>query len=250
MKISIITVSYNSDKTIKETIQSVASQTHKDIEYIVIDGESTDGTLEIVKSFGGVVSRLVSEPDAGIYDAMNKGLSLATGEVVGFLNSDDFFQDSQVVAMISEAMSDPVIDACYGDLVYVDRKDIGRVIRYWKSRDYVGGLCSTGWMPAHPTFYARRILYKTHGGFDLNFKLQADFEMALRLLDIEKIKTIYMPKIMVHMRIGGATNLSLKNIIIGNIEASNACLKHGLNGGITFIARKIASRIPQFLKRP
>jgi glycosyltransferase involved in cell wall biosynthesis len=250
MKISIITVSYNSDKTIKETIQSVALQAYKDIEYIVVDGGSNDGTLEIIKSFGSVVSRVRSEPDAGIYDAMNKGLSLATGEVVGFLNSDDFFQDSQVVGIIAEAMSDPAVDACYGDLVYVDRKNADRVIRYWKSKEYVGGLCSIGWMPAHPTFYARRILYKLHGGFDLNFKLQADFEMALRLLDIVKIKTIYLPKVMVRMRIGGATNLSIKNIITGNIEASNACHKHGLSGGIIFIMRKIASRIPQFFSRP
>lgn len=250
MKISIITVAYNSGKTIRETIQSVALQSYGDIEYIVIDGGSKDDTIGIVKSFGGIVDQLISEPDGGIYYAMNKGLSLASGEIVGFLNSDDFFVDSNVINDIAKALADPAVDACYGDLIYVDQNDTSKVIRYWKSQDYKNGLCSSGWMPAHPTFYVRRVIYRRYGNFDTSFHLQADYEMALRLLDINKIKTIYIPKILVRMRIGGASNLSLKNIIIGNIEASNACRKYGLRGGIGFIIRKILSRIPQFLKRP
>jgi glycosyltransferase involved in cell wall biosynthesis len=250
MKISIITVAYNSAKTIRDTIQSVAIQSYSDIEYIIIDGGSEDDTIEIVKSFENIVDQFISEPDGGIYYAMNKGLSLASGEIVGFLNSDDFLVDSNVITDIVKALDDLTVDACYGDLVYVDQIDTCKVVRYWKSQDYKNGLCSSGWMPAHPTFYVRREIYIRYGNFDTSFHLQADYEMALRLLDIYKIKTIYIPKILVRMRIGGASNLSLKNIVLGNIEASKACRKYGLRGGIGFVIRKILSRIPQFLRRP
>lgn len=250
MKISIITVCYNSAATISNTLQSVREQTYADIEHIVVDGGSSDDTLALVAAEGVHVAKLVSEPDGGIYDAMNKGLAIATGEVVGFLNSDDVFAGADVVSKIAQVMKDPLVDACYGDLVYVATEDMSKVVRYWKSREYQVGLCARGWMPAHPTFYVRRKVYQCHGGFDLSLKLQADFEMALRLLDISQIRTAYLPEILVRMRIGGASNSSLKNIIKGNIEAARACRKHGLPGGVVFVARKVVSRIPQFFSRP
>lgn len=250
MKISVITVCFNSAKTIGSTLESVRMQSHGDIEHIVVDGGSSDGTLEIVSQTGGHVARLISESDNGIYDAMNKGLAIATGEVVGFLNSDDVFNGEDVLSKISHALSNPAIDACYGDLVYVAENDLNRVVRYWKSREYKTGLCAKGWMPAHPTFYARKAVYQRHGVFDISLKLQADFEMALRLLEIARIRTVYIPEILVRMRAGGVSNASLLNIVKGNIEASSACRKHGLSGGLIFVAWKICSRLPQLFCRP
>ncbi len=250
MKISVITVCYNSAPTIAYTLRSVHAQTHGEIEHIVIDGGSSDDTLAVVAAEGKHVATLVSERDRGIYDAMNKGLALATGDVVGFLNSDDVFAHHDVIARIAQTMRPSDIDACYGDLVYVSQADTEKVVRYWKSREYQAGLCAKGWMPAHPTFYARRTIYQQHGEFDLSMKLQADFEMALRLLDIGGIRTQYLPEILVRMRTGGASNASLRNVLLGNFEAARACRKHGLPGGLNFIVGKMLSRLPQFLRRP
>lgn len=250
MKISIITVCYNSAGTLADTLASVREQSYPNIEHIVVDGASSDGSMEIIRASGQRVAKVVSEPDQGIYDAMNKGIQLATGDVVGFLNSDDVFAHNDVVFRIAKTMLRTSIDACYGDLVYVSKDDMNKTVRYWKSRTYQPGLCAKGWMPAHPTFYARRSVYERHGGFDLNFELQADFEMALRLLDVEGIRPRYLPEVLVRMRIGGASNASLRNMIQGNLEAAMACRKHGLPGGFRFIAGKILSRIPQFVLRP
>ena len=250
MKVSIITVCYNSAATLADTLASVRGQSYPHIEHIVVDGASSDGTLGIIRTEGLRVATFVSEPDRGIYDAMNKGMQLATGDVVGFLNSDDVFAHDGVVSKIAQEMLNPSIDACYGDLVYVAQNDANKVVRYWKSREYQQGLCARGWMPAHPTFYVRRAVYQRHGYFDLSLKLQADFEMALRLLDIGKIRTAYLPEVLVRMRAGGASNASVRNVIRGNLEAARACRKHGLPGGVRFIAGKILSRIPQFLRRP
>jgi glycosyltransferase involved in cell wall biosynthesis len=250
MKISIITVAYNSAATILDTLRSVASQTYADIEYIVIDGGSRDDTVALVQRYAASKTILVSEPDKGIYDAMNKGLALATGDVVGFLNSDDILANKEVISKIANEFSDSKIDACYGDLVYVAQDDLSKVVRYWKSRSYEPGLCAKGWMPAHPTFYVRRSVYQRHGGFDLSMKLQADFEMALKLLHTHQIRTKYLPEVLVRMRMGGASNASIKNVILGNMEASRACIKHGVPGGFLFIVRKVLSRIPQFFQRP
>jgi glycosyltransferase involved in cell wall biosynthesis len=247
LKISIITVAFNSANTIAETMQSVAIQDYPHIEHIIIDGASTDGTIDIVEKYAISSAIVKSEPDEGIYDAMNKGLAIATGDVVGFLNSDDVFNDAKSVSMISQAMCADDIDACYADLIYVSQANPSRVVRFWKSCTYKTGLCAQGWMPAHPTFYVRKTIYEKHGFFDHRLKLQADFEMALRLLEIHKIKTAYIPYVLVKMRTGGASNASIKNIIRGNLEASQACIQNGLPGGIIFIFKKIMSRVPQFI---
>ena len=249
LKISIITVSYNSAATIKDTIDSVASQKYPEVEHVIVDGSSRDGTVAIVKDSPSV-TRMVSEPDNGIYDAMNKGLAMVTGDIVGTLNADDFYADETVLAQVAEAFSDSDVDACYADLVYVSQQDTAKVIRYWKSQNFKSGLFKKGWMPAHPTFFVRRRVYEQLGGFNLQFPRQADFELSMRLLEVYRVKSIYVPKVWVRMRIGGASNNSLKSILKGNWEAYKACKLHGLNVGPFFIPRKILSRLPQFFFRP
>ena len=250
MKISVITVSYNSAATIADTLHSVGEQTHLDIEHIVIDGGSKDDTLLLVKARGKRVGKIISERDSGIYDAMNKGLALATGDVVGFLNSDDVYADTETLQRVAQAFRDPQVDVVYGDLVFVAKDDADRVVRYWKSGEYSPGACATGWMPPHPTFYARRSVYEIHGGFDLAFPVAADFEMALRLLDKAHVRSHYIPSVLVRMRMGGESTRSLKSVFLQNRETSRACLKHGLPGGARFVLRRLLSKLPQLVHRP
>lgn len=250
MKVSIITVVYNGAATIADTVRSVATQSYRDIEYIVVDGASTDGTLSILRGFREHITTLVSEPDRGIYDAMNKGIALATGDIIGFLNSDDMYVDDAAIADVANCFRDPGVDACYADLVYVDPNDLNRVLRYWRSREYVHGLFRNGWMPAHPTFFVRRGIYQRLGGFDLDYRLQSDFELTMRFLHVHRIRTMYLPRVLVKMRLGGVTNRSLRNIIKGNIEAYRATRKHKLGVSWLFMVRKIVSRLPQLLARP
>jgi len=205
--------------------------------------------MEIVNRHRDRLAKVVSAPDSGIYDAMNKGIALASGDVIGFLNSDDCFSSPVELEFVAKAFEDPNVEACYADLVYVGEHDPGKVIRYWKSKEYQYGQFRTGWMPAHPTFYVRRSVYREFGGFDLQFRLQADFELAMRLLEVHRIRSVYIPRVMVKMRMGGATNNSLMNILKGNREAYRACLKHGLPVTPLFMLRKIMSRIPQFFSR-
>lgn len=250
MKISIITVCYNSAETIGATLQSVREQTHPDIEHIVIDGGSGDTTLEVISVEGSNVAKVVSEPDHGIYDAMNKGLLIASGDVVGFLNSDDVLAHPTVISRIAETMANPSTDACHGDLVYVAQRDLSKVVRYWKSREYRPGQFERGWVPAHPTFYARRALYQRYGGFDLKFGLAADFDILLRLFESCGIRSKYIPEVLVKMRLGGATNASLRNVFQQNMEIANAFRKYGLRPGLKLFAFRLITRISQFVRKP
>lgn len=249
MKISIITVCYNSAATIQDTLTSIANQDHPDVEHIVVDGGSKDDTVVMVKSAPSV-TKFISEQDNGIYDAMNKGIAMATGDVVGTLNADDFYIDHTVLSQVANVFSDPSVDACYADLVYVDQKDTNKIVRYWQSRTYQHGLFKKGWMPAHPTFFVRRHLYDELGNFDLEFKIQSDFELTMRFLEIYRINSVYLPNILVKMRTGGISNNSLRNIIKGNIEAYRACKKNHLLITPLFNLQKILSRLPQFFNRP
>lgn len=249
MKISIITVCYNSENTIGDTITSIASQKYTGCEHIIVDGASRDGTVDIIINASSI-TKFISEPDNGIYDAMNKGISLTSGEVIGILNSDDFYADDTILTQVAEVFKDASIQACYADLVYVGQEDTSRVIRYWKSRDFKPGLFKRGWMPAHPTFFVRKEVYEQFGKFDLQYPRQADFELTMRFLEINQIKSRYIPKIWVKMRIGGTSNNSIKGLIKGNLEACRACKKHQLNVGPFFIIKKILSRIPQFFSKP
>lgn len=247
-KISVITVAYNNVATIEDTIRSVAAQTHAPVEHIIIDGASTDGTLDVIRRHSDKIAIFRSEPDRGMYDAMNKGLAMASGDIIGFLNADDVYADSRVLEIIADVIEGRDVDACYGDLVYVDRFNPDKIVRYWKSQPYRDGLFEKGWMPAHPTFYTKRWVYEKFGGYDPAYRRQSDFELTLRFLAVHRIKSDYIPKVLIRMRSGGASR-ELMHILEGNIEAYRACCKHLLNVTPFFIARKILSRVPQFFRR-
>lgn len=247
MKISIVTVCYNSSQTIKSTLESVALQSYRNFEHLIVDGGSTDGTLDIIRAWREHPIRMVSESDEGIYDAMNKGLALATGDVVGCLNSDDFYADSSVLEKIANAFQDGSVDACYGDLVYVSQ-DSRRILRYWKSQPFVKGSFAKGWCPAHPTFYVRKSVIDRLGLFDRSFKLAADMEFMMRYLEHGKIRSIYISDVLIKMRVGGATNQSWKNIVQQNNEIFIALQKEGVQlSKPLFLMRKLKSRIYQFV---
>jgi len=246
MKISIITVCYNSAKTIEDTLKSVASQKDLNIEHIVIDGASTDETLQIIKQHDSV-TRLISEPDKGIYDAMNKGISLATGDVIGTLNADDFYMDDHVLSDVAKIFLDPNIDACYGDLLYVSEANTDHAVRFWKSTNYKHGLFKSGWMPAHPTFFVRKNVYERLGNFDLNYKIAADFELLFRFNEKNKVNTKYLPKVLVKMRLGGTTNKNVSNIIWQNKEIFTILRAYYADFSILkFAAKKLINRFLQF----
>lgn len=246
MKITVITVSYNSAATIADTVRSVASQSHPDVEHLVIDGRSTDGTVQVVETHRHPNLVLTSEPDKGIYDAMNKGLSRATGEVVGFLNADDFYADADVLTRIRKAFEDdPRVEASFGDLLYVT-EDNQSVVRYWKSQPFVAGSFARGWSPAHPTFYIRRSALERLGSFDLSYRLAADTEMMMRYLEKGRVRSAYIPAVQVRMRMGGATNRSLHNIFRQNQEIFRALKKNGVPYSlVSFMFHKLASRFWQ-----
>ena len=191
--VSIVTIVYNNAEYIKDAIQSVLSQDYPHIEYVVIDGGSTDGTIEIVEDYLEQISILLSEPDEGIYDAMNKGIQASTGDIIGFLNSDDFYPSRSVIKRVVETLKNPSLMACFGDLCYVDRNDVSRIVRYWKSSRFVPSLFSKGWCPPHPTFFVRRCIYDQYGGFNLSYKIAADVELMMRFMEHCYIPVLYIP---------------------------------------------------------
>jgi len=251
MKISIITACYNSASTIRDTLKTIEMQTHKDIEHIVIDGGSTDGTLEILNEYRENIAYLVSEPDEGLYEAMNKGIKKATGDVIGLLHSNDLFANEHSLSYVVNALADLTIDACYGDLVYVQPENINKVARYWKSRSFTPDLIYKGFMPAHPTFYVRKEIHEKYSMlFDVSYKLAADYEVLLRLLGTHKIRTQYIPNVMVKMRLGGTTNKSIKNIINQNKEILRALKQHHYKyTPALIILNKLLNRTQQYLMR-
>ncbi len=250
MKISVVTVVLNAASTIEQTMDSVQGQNHDEIEHIVIDGGSTDGTNEILQRHADKISRLMIEPDKGIYDAMNKGIAMATGDIIGFLNADDVFDNDSILSKICNVFSDQTIMAAYANLVYVKSDDIHNVVRYWQSQDYRPGLFEKGWMPAHPTFYVRREIYEKYGGFDLNYQFHADYAITAKFMAVKQIKTKFVAETWVRMRMGGSSNRSLANIIRGNLESYDACKKLGLNMSPMYFVTKFLMRLPQFFRRP
>jgi glycosyltransferase involved in cell wall biosynthesis len=249
-RISVVTVCWNSAATIEDTLRSVAGQTHPDVEHVVIDGASSDRTLEIVKRFPHV-ARLVSERDRGIYDAMNKGLALATGEIIGTLNADDFYADNDALAQVAAAFADPSVEIVYGDLCYVGEHDTSRIVRYWRSSDFQPGLFRHGWCPPHPSFFVRRTAYERYGNFDLSYRIASDVDLTMRFLEVHRARARHIPRVLVSMRMGGTTNRSLRNILNQNREIWRSMKKHGLRPGLaTFLGGKILSRATQFLRRP
>jgi len=248
MKISIITVSYNSAATIRDTIDSVLGQDYKNVEFIIVDGKSTDETAAIVQSYGTAITTFISEKDKGLYDAMNKGIALATGEVIGILNSDDFYAHDQVLSKVASAFHENA-DGLYADLVYVSAENPKKIVRTWKSGNYTENAFLKGWMPPHPTFFVRRSVYEKYGRFTDQLKSAADYELMLRFIHKHKIPLVYLPEITVHMRAGGKSNASLKNRLKANKEDRLAWKLNNLKPGTFTFLRKPLSKLAQFLRR-
>ena len=216
MKISIITVVRNNVATINDAINSVLSQTYKNIEYIVIDGASTDGTVGVVQSYTNKIDKFITEKDHGLYDAMNKGITLATGDIIGILNSDDMYFDINVIEDIANTFLEKKTDSVFGDLHYVDKNNTNKVMRHWKTSDFKLGSFAKGWHPPHPSFFAKKEVYEKYGLFDLELSISADFDLMLRFLEKHQISSVYLPKTLVKMRTGGQSNNSIRNIITSN----------------------------------
>ncbi len=249
MKISIITVCYNSAKTIQDCIQSVVNQSYSNLEYILIDGQSTDNTLEIVYSFGSKISQVISEQDKGMYDAINKGIKLATGDIIGILNSDDMYVDELVLSEVVQKMKATNADALYADLNYVDQMDTNKVIRYWKSGEYKKGSFLSGWMPPHPTFFIKKDFYLQYGGYSLDLVSAADYELMLRMIHKNSAKMAYLPRVIVNMRVGGMSNSSLSNRLRANKEDRKAWEMNGLTPRSFTLLFKPLRKLIQYVKR-
>jgi glycosyltransferase involved in cell wall biosynthesis len=247
--VSIITVTYNSKSTISDTIRSVLEQTYPGIEYIIIDGLSTDGTQDIVRSFGTKISKFVSEKDIGIYDAINKGIRLSTGEIIGILNSDDSFYTDQVIERVVSAFNEDDIHAVYGDIQFFDREDPSKIVRYYSSKRFNPGMFKFGIMPAHPSFYAKRELFEKFGYYKTDYKIAADFELLIRFLNIHKIRTKYIQMPFVSMRPGGISNKSVISNITLNKEIARACRENGIKTNYLYIYSKYFFKIFEFFGR-
>nr|AXL96544.1 glycosyltransferase [Providencia alcalifaciens] len=248
MKVSIITATYNSSQTIIDTIKSLEEQTYSNIEYIIIDGASKDNTLELIKENCTKVSIIISEPDKGIYDALNKGISVSTGDIVGFLHSDDIFAYPEAIEDLVKTLETNQSQAVYADLEYVSKENIKNVIRKWTSGYYKYSKLKKGWMPPHPTFYMKRELYNIYGKFDLGFKISADYDSLLRYLWSNKVSISYLPKVVTKMRIGGESNRSLMNILKKTKEDIRALKKNNISWFYPVIMKNI-SKLPQFIKK-
>ncbi|MEL4387169.1 glycosyltransferase family 2 protein [Shewanella xiamenensis] len=246
MKVSVITATYNSASTIQDTLRSLEQQTYHDIEYIIVDGASTDDTLAIIGNESSRVTKIISEPDRGIYDALNKGILAATGDVVGFLHSDDVFASVDSVQQIVNTFVQDDKDAVYGDLQYVSADDTSKVIRLWKSGHYSRNKLKLGWMPPHPTFYMKRECYEKLGVFDLSYRIAGDYDSLLRYLWVGHVTMSYCEHVLIKMRVGGASNRSLKNIWLKSCEDNRALKNSGL-AAIPALFWKNFSKIPQFI---
>jgi glycosyltransferase len=248
MKISIITPTYNSEETIAQCLLSIYSQGYSDIEQIIIDGKSTDKTIDLLHASDHRLAKIISEPDQGIYDAMNKGLRLATGDIIGILNSDDLYIDDHVIGDVVNLMVKTGADCLYADLFYVSSGNTDKVLRYWQSKEFVPGSFAKGWHPPHPTFFVRREIYEKYGLFDTNFKVSADFELMLRFLEKHRISTCYLPRPILKMRMGGHSSGTIRNILIGNAHIYKAFLKNGIPVSPLYFMYRFYPKVLQMLK--
>ena len=238
MKLTLITATYNSERNISDCLNSVSSQTYSNVEHIIIDGGSCDKTVEIIKS-GSTFSKIISEPDQGIYDALNKGIKIATGDIIGFLHSDDLLDDSNTLSDIVERFKNSNADGVYGDLLYVNKDNTNKTIRHWKSKAFHQRNLRYGWMPAHPTLFLKKKIFEKHGLFDLSFKIAADYDFMLRILKDSELKFEYLPKVITKMRVGGASNKNLSNILQKSREDLRAIRKNNIGGFHTLIFKNL-----------
>jgi len=248
LKVSVVTVCYNSADTIEDTIRSVLSQQHDRLEYVVVDGGSTDGTLDILARYQDQIDKVVSERDRGIYDAMNKGVHLAEGELVGFLNADDVYARPTVISEVAATAQADHADGVYGDLMYIGRRDTQRIVRYWRAGPYRPKAFYSGWVPPHPTFFCRTALYHEFGGYNPEYRIAGDFELMLRFIEKQHINVQYIPKPFVRMRVGGRAN-TVRGILQGNREIIHAFHSNGLAFPLHFFCLRLLRRVPQILRR-
>lgn len=249
MKISIITVSFNAESTIEDTIRSVIGQTYTDVEYIIIDGGSTDATLAIIDKYREQISLVVSEPDKGIYDGMNKGIARATGDYIGILNADDVYVDHSVIEEVVDVLSAEKTDTLYADLNYVQQDDLSKVVRVWKSGKFNHSSFLQGWMPPHPTFFVKKDCYNQYGNFNLQLKSAADYELILRMLYKNECSSSYLGRTIINMRVGGVSNSSIRNRIKANMEDRKAWELNNIRPKWYTLYMKPLSKLIQFLKK-
>lgn len=249
LKVSIITITYNSESTLIDTIDSVLNQTYKNIEYIIVDGQSNDSTVSIVHSYKDRIAKFVSEKDKGLYDALNKGISMATGDVIGILHSDDFYTSHHIIENVVNTFQSNHSDAVYADLFYVDKENTNKIFRKWKSGHYEHGMFLHGWMPPHPTFFVKRSIYEKYGSFNLDLVSAADYELMLRFIHKHRIKLAYLPEFIIKMRVGGKSNVSIKNRIRANNEDKKAWKINGLNPYFYTMYLKPLRKIIQLFKK-
>lgn len=244
-RISIITATYNCAATLGDALDSVATQNYSNYEHVLIDGASKDGTLALLESRRGQIATLISEPDRGIYDALNKGIHNATGDVVGFLHADDVYADARVLERIAAAFANPSVTAVYGDLQYVNKQDTNSIVRYWQAGPYSRRKLDWGWMPPHPSLYVRREAYARIGGFNTQYRIAADYDSILKLFTLPDFKVVYIPEVLVKMRVGGASNRSLENILRKSREDYAVLQRSGV-GGVGALLWKNLSKLGQF----
>lgn len=247
MRISIITVVYNNERTIKSAIDSVLGQANIDLEYIIVDGASKDKTMEVVRSYGEQVHKVVSEPDKGIYDAMNKGIGMATGEIIGILNSDDVYENENILSSVVSSFASTNCDCVYGNIVYVSESDLNKVIRYWKPGKQKSFF--SGWHPAHPTFFVRNKTYQKYGLYRLDMPVAADFEMMFRLMENHKLSAAYLDMVMVRMRLGGASNNSVSSIRSGFKDIQKAFIVNGSKMPLLYPLKRYIPKLKEFFSK-
>jgi len=250
LKISIITITYNSESTVEDTIKSVVTQDFPNVEYLIVDGLSKDKTLDVVNRYAQYIDKVVSEKDKGLYDALNKGIKLASGDVIGMLHSDDVYANTQVISKIAQQFAmDPTVEAVYADLVFVDRTDTDKVLRTWKAGSYEPDAFKKGWMPPHPTFFVKKSVYERLGGFNLDLKLSADYELMLRLIHKNKVKVAYLPETIVKMRMGGISNTSFFVKLKANMEDKMAWKINDIKPGMFTTFIKPLKKLGQYFNK-
>jgi glycosyltransferase involved in cell wall biosynthesis len=246
-KVSIVTTTYNSGLTVRDTLESVKAQDYPNIEHIVVDGRSTDNTIDIIREFPHVAQYL-SEEDQGLYDAINKGIRMSTGDIVGILNSDDFFPEPDVLSAIMKAFEKENVDAVYGDIAFVKPENLRKIVRFYSSKKFHPRKFARGYMPAHPSFYAKRDCFEKLGFYQLDYKIAADFELLMRFFLNKNIKTYYLHKVIVYMRTGGVSNKNFLSRYILNKEIIKACRENGVKTNMLFVSLKYFNKIFEYIQ--
>lgn len=251
MKVSIVTVCFNSAATIRDAVESVLAQSYSDVEHIIVDGASTDDTVRILDEYQSDRSKIISEPDKGIYDAMNKGISFATGDIVGILNSDDFFESSESIAHVVDAFrSQPDADIVFGDVVFVGAQDVTTIKRYYSSRKFKPWKLRFGWMPPHPATFVRRGVYEASGEYSLKYKISSDYEMFIRWLLVQKRSYHRIDRVLVRMRQGGVSTAGIRSNILLNQEIVDGCVSNGIYTNVFLLLAKIPFKLLELVRKP